>query len=118
MLAIDLAAFLLAGYLALLIRDNFDFSYNHFESMGPYIGFSFVAGLLFFPILGINRSLWRYSTFGDFLRIGAASLLVVLAATTLTFAFNRLEGLARAIPLGRLGRPDDYPGMIAFLLSD
>lgn len=28
------------------------------------------------------------------------------------------EGLARAIPLGRLGVPDDYPGMIAFLLSD
>jgi 2-hydroxycyclohexanecarboxyl-CoA dehydrogenase len=26
--------------------------------------------------------------------------------------------LARAIPLGRLGQPDDYPGMIAFLLSD
>lgn len=28
------------------------------------------------------------------------------------------EGLARAIPLRRLGQPDDYPGMIAFLLSD
>jgi 2-hydroxycyclohexanecarboxyl-CoA dehydrogenase len=28
------------------------------------------------------------------------------------------EALARAIPLGRLGQPDDYPGMIAFLLSD
>ncbi len=28
------------------------------------------------------------------------------------------EALARAIPLRRLGRPDDYPGMIAFLLSD
>ena len=28
------------------------------------------------------------------------------------------EGLERAIPLRRLGRPDDYPGMIAFLLSD
>lgn len=28
------------------------------------------------------------------------------------------EGLARAIPLGRLGEPADYPGMIAFLLSD
>jgi 2-hydroxycyclohexanecarboxyl-CoA dehydrogenase len=26
--------------------------------------------------------------------------------------------LARAIPLGRLGRPDDYPGLVAFLLSD
>jgi 2-hydroxycyclohexanecarboxyl-CoA dehydrogenase len=28
------------------------------------------------------------------------------------------ESLARAIPMRRLGRPDDYPGMIAFLLSD
>jgi 2-hydroxycyclohexanecarboxyl-CoA dehydrogenase len=28
------------------------------------------------------------------------------------------EALARAIPLRRLGRPEDYPGMIAFLLSD
>ena len=28
------------------------------------------------------------------------------------------DGLAKAIPLRRLGRPDDYAGMIAFLLSD
>jgi 2-hydroxycyclohexanecarboxyl-CoA dehydrogenase len=28
------------------------------------------------------------------------------------------EALARAIPMGRLGQPDDYPGTIAFLLSD
>ncbi len=28
------------------------------------------------------------------------------------------ESLAKAIPLRRLGRPDDYAGMIAFLLSD
>jgi len=28
------------------------------------------------------------------------------------------EALARAMPMGRLGMPDDYPGMIAFLLSD
>ena len=28
------------------------------------------------------------------------------------------DALARAIPLRRLGKPDDYPGMIAFLLSD
>jgi len=28
------------------------------------------------------------------------------------------DGLMRAIPLRRLGQPDDYPGMIAFLLSD
>ncbi|MAE97316.1 MAG: 2-hydroxycyclohexanecarboxyl-CoA dehydrogenase [Deltaproteobacteria bacterium] len=26
--------------------------------------------------------------------------------------------LARAIPMGRLGQPEDYPGLVAFLLSD
>jgi 2-hydroxycyclohexanecarboxyl-CoA dehydrogenase len=28
------------------------------------------------------------------------------------------EGLARAIPMRRLGEPGDYPGIVAFLLSD
>jgi NAD(P)-dependent dehydrogenase (short-subunit alcohol dehydrogenase family) len=28
------------------------------------------------------------------------------------------DGLARAIPLRRLGKPDDYPRMNAFLLND
>ena len=29
-----------------------------------------------------------------------------------------LEGLKRAIPMKRLGAPDDYPGVVAFLASD
>jgi 2-hydroxycyclohexanecarboxyl-CoA dehydrogenase len=28
------------------------------------------------------------------------------------------EGLKRAIPMRRLGQPEDYPGLVAFLLSD
>ena len=28
------------------------------------------------------------------------------------------EGLKRAIPLGRLGQPDDIPGIVAFLASE
>ena len=36
-----------------------------------------------------------------------------------SFADQKLvDSLARAIPLGRLGRADDCPGIIAFLLSD
>jgi 2-hydroxycyclohexanecarboxyl-CoA dehydrogenase len=29
-----------------------------------------------------------------------------------------MEGLKRAIPMRRLGAPEDYPGLVAFLLSD
>ena len=35
-----------------------------------------------------------------------------------TSGTNLGEALARAIPLRRIGQPDDYAGMIAFLLSD
>jgi len=36
-----------------------------------------------------------------------------------SFADKRLmDALARAIPMGRLGVPEDYPGIIAFFLSD
>jgi 2-hydroxycyclohexanecarboxyl-CoA dehydrogenase len=31
---------------------------------------------------------------------------------------KRAPALARAIPMGRLGQPEDYPGLVAFLLSD
>jgi 2-hydroxycyclohexanecarboxyl-CoA dehydrogenase len=29
-----------------------------------------------------------------------------------------IEALTRAIPMRRLGQPDDYPGIVAFLASD
>jgi 2-hydroxycyclohexanecarboxyl-CoA dehydrogenase len=29
-----------------------------------------------------------------------------------------VEGLKRAIPMRRLGEPEDYPGIVAFLASD
>ena len=42
--------------------------------------------------------------------------------TPLFARFDRVGKLAaaleRAIPMRRLGRPDDYPGLVAFLISD
>ena len=58
------------------------------------------------------------------------AVFIILALFTMKFVWPPIvkaldersakiaEGLAAAIPLGRLGVPDDYPGMIAFLLSD
>lgn len=99
LLVIDLAALLLAGYASLFIRDNLDFSADHFASLTPYIIFSALAGLVILPILGVNRSVWRYSTFEDFLRIAGGCLLIVLVATTLSFAYNRMDNLFRSLPL-------------------
>lgn len=99
LLVIDLAALLLAGYSSLFIRDNFDFTPEHFTAMTPYIVFTSLAGVVILPLLGVNRSVWRYSTFEDFLRIVAGCLLIVLFAITLSFAYNRMDNLFRSIPL-------------------
>ena len=49
----------------------------------------------------------------DVTRLAAVDEAVVVSGASLTS-----EAMARAIPLRRIGQPDDYAGMIAFLLSD
>jgi 2-hydroxycyclohexanecarboxyl-CoA dehydrogenase len=41
-----------------------------------------------------------------------------LFATVSESAAGLAEALKKAIPLRRLGQPDDYPGIVCFLLSD
>lgn len=99
LLLLDLLAIVGAAIAALLLRDNLEFSAQRLEDLQPYVLFSAVAAATVVPIVGTSRSFWHYSTFNDFLRIVLAAFLIVLAATSLAFAYNRLDGLARAVPI-------------------
>lgn len=99
MLLLDLGAIAAAAVGSVFLRDNLEFSPERMAALLPYLSFSVCAGALLLPIAGTNRGFWRYSTFGDFLRVGIGTSLTVLAATSVTFAYDRLEGLARAIPV-------------------
>lgn len=99
LLIFDLVAVFVAAILALFLRDNLELSPDRLVGLWPYIIHSLIAATIIFPVVGTNRGFWRYSTFSDFLRIVAASGLIVLAATSATFAYNRLDGLARAVPI-------------------
>jgi lipopolysaccharide/colanic/teichoic acid biosynthesis glycosyltransferase len=99
MLLLDLGAIAAAAVGSVFLRDNLEFSPERMVALLPYLSFSIGAGALLLPIVGTNRGFWRYSTFGDFLRVGIGASLTVLAATSATFAYDRLDGLARAIPV-------------------
>lgn len=99
MLLLDLGAIAAAAVGSVFLRDNFEFSPERMAALLPYLSFSVGAGALLLPIAGTNRGFWRYSTFSDFLRVGIGASLTVLAATSATFAYDRLDGLARAIPV-------------------
>ncbi|MDX2158564.1 MAG: sugar transferase [Hyphomicrobiaceae bacterium] len=97
-LTLDLLIIALAMPLGLLLRENLIFDAelaNHF----PYLAMTLAVAVPVLRLLGVDRSLWRYSTIDDHLRIAIAMVLILLAATLLTFVYNRLEGISRSVPV-------------------
>ncbi len=96
---VDLVLVALATVAAAVIRDNFMIEPPRLIALVPYLVISLgVAGLVF-PVLGISRSVWRFTSLRDGLRIVAATLIIVLGAVAIAFAVNRLDGVARAVPI-------------------
>ena len=95
----DLFLVALATVCALVLRDDLAPSIARLHHLLPYLAASLVAALVVLPAFGLNRAIWRFSTLRDYLRIVGASTLIVLSAVGIGFAFNRLEDIARALPV-------------------
>ena len=95
----DLACVAISPFVALLIRDNFATSLFRVEAVAPYALLCILAGALVFLIARLHHSLWRYTSLTDILRIAAAATVVLLVALTASFHLNRLENVARSLPV-------------------
>src|SRR6516164_524624 len=101
LLSIDALFVAAATVLAIVLRDSFDVGQEKMVSVIPFIGISIVVSTIVFFVGGLDRSLWRYSSLTDYRQIIVLSILAVLATFVFTFAFNRLEGIARSLPVLR-----------------
>src|ERR1700733_1597785 len=99
LLSIDVVLVALATALGLLIRDNFEFALDRWMALFPYFTVSLVTSGAVFVGGGVNRSVWRYSSVVDYLRIVALTAIIVLLVVCAIFAYNRLEGVPRALPI-------------------
>ncbi|UOK72819.1 sugar transferase [Ancylobacter polymorphus] len=99
LLVLDVAVVAAAACASVMLRDPPDQWAHRFLDLRPYLVFSLIAAAIVLPVAGTSRDLWRYASFNDFLRIMLAAVVIVLAASSGTFAYNRLVGLARTIPL-------------------
>ncbi len=97
-LLIDLCLIAFATVCALLLRDNFEVSEARLAALVPHLLFTLAVAASVIPALGINRTIWRFATLTDYLRILTATILSVAGAVVIGFAFNRLDGIARALP--------------------
>jgi lipopolysaccharide/colanic/teichoic acid biosynthesis glycosyltransferase len=98
LLSVDAALILLSTLLAFFLRENFEISARRLVEFAPYLLATLAAALAIFPFAGLNRTVWRFSSFSDNLTVNAAVAAAVAGAASLAFAYNRLDGVARSLP--------------------
>ena len=64
-----------------------------------YAGLSFAIAVVVFPLAGLNRTLWRYTSLAELGRLQLAVTVTVLLALLATFAQTRLIDISRSLPL-------------------
>ncbi|MEQ1577726.1 MAG: sugar transferase [Hyphomicrobium sp.] len=95
----DVVLVALATLMALLLRENFEFYPERFQSFIPYLLYTLALACIALPAFGTNRTVWRFSSMSDYLRILAATLFITGSAVVIGFSHNRLEGVARSLPI-------------------
>jgi lipopolysaccharide/colanic/teichoic acid biosynthesis glycosyltransferase len=99
LIAIDVLLVALATLLAFLLRENFYLVQGKLIALIPYILICLGSAFVIFFVGGLDRTPWRYSSLADQLQIIVLTALLILLALLLTFTVNRLDGVARSLPV-------------------
>lgn len=98
-LTLDLTWVVLSAFIALVIRDNFVIYVPKLQGILLYALFCVVSAAIVFSAAQLHRTLWRYISLVDVLRLAGAVTITLLLALLVAFVFNRLEGVARSLPV-------------------
>jgi lipopolysaccharide/colanic/teichoic acid biosynthesis glycosyltransferase len=65
----------------------------------PYAVISVGCAAVIFFLGGLDRTPWRYSSVADHLQVIVLTILAIVLALVITFALNRLQPVARSLPV-------------------
>ena len=99
LISIDLLLVASATVVAVMLRGYFDSVWDSLVILTPYILISVGSASVVFLVAGLDRAPWRYTAVGDYFQIVILTVLAILLALVLTFALNRLEPVARSLPV-------------------
>jgi lipopolysaccharide/colanic/teichoic acid biosynthesis glycosyltransferase len=99
LLLVDCVLTGLAGIIALLLRENFEPTLARLAALTPYLLLTMAGTAIVFPAFGISRTIWRFTVLKDYVRLLAATVIAIVAAVAFAFGYNRLEEVARAVPV-------------------
>jgi hypothetical protein len=96
---VDLCLIGLATLSAQLLRDSFETRAEQIATLLPYLGLTLAAAIPGLALFRLNQSIWRLSAMPDYLNVLGGAIVTVAAAVGLGFLVNRLEGVARSLPI-------------------
>ena len=96
---LDFLLIMFATVVATLLRDNFDNGLQSIIHNSTYHLTTAGVALAALLVLRPDRSIWRYSSSAVIGRVVVLALTIVLGSLALTFIFDRLTNVARALPL-------------------
>ena len=98
-LVVDLSIVGGASISAFVLRENFSIEAGEWEAFVPYLAITLAVAGPILVLFQLNRSIWRFSGLADYGRAVGATALIVASAMAIGFIFNRLEGVARSLPI-------------------
>jgi len=98
-ISIDLLLVAAATVIAVMLRGYFDSVSASLIILMPYVFISVGCASFVFLVAGLDRTPWRYTTVADYFQIIVLTTLAILLALVFTFALNRLEPVARSLPV-------------------
>jgi lipopolysaccharide/colanic/teichoic acid biosynthesis glycosyltransferase len=99
LIAADVSLVTIATIWAIIIRGDYSDLQVKLITLTPYISFSAGCALVVFSVAGLDRLSWRYSSAADYLQLIILVTLTILLALVCVFILNRLEGVARSLPI-------------------
>jgi lipopolysaccharide/colanic/teichoic acid biosynthesis glycosyltransferase len=111
LVSFDLFFVALATIVAVMLRGYYDTVSESLIALMPYSFVSLGCAFVVFLAGGLDRTPWRYSSVADHLQVIVLTVLAMLLALVVTFALNRLEPVARSLPVFQSGL------IISFLVS-
>jgi lipopolysaccharide/colanic/teichoic acid biosynthesis glycosyltransferase len=99
LLLIDLSWVALSPFLAVVLRDNFVIYPDRLDDLAAYSAILVIVSAVTFLSAGLNKTLWQYTSLSDVLRVIGAVTIALLLSLFMGFVLNRLEGVARSLPV-------------------
>lgn len=97
--AIDFALVLISAFGAYFIRENFNVSQMWLVQFVPYALATATGSAFGFLVFGTHRSVWRFVSLSEILLVVKAVTLGLSIALILVFAIDRLDYVARSVPI-------------------